>query len=376
VDPLILTYTVFFASAALLAWILTPLAACLARRVGLVDQPGERKIHERAMPYGGGIAIYATMVILVGAAYLLVLAVRDRGADDLAALPAPLADLAQTLRPHIRGLLSQATLGRLGAMLLGSTVIFVLGLVDDWHRLRARHKLCVQTLAAILVVAAGVRGTFFVENAAVGALVSVGWIVVVTNAFNLLDNMDGLSAGVAFVASALFLVVALQAEQIFVAAFLAVFAGTLLGFLRHNFAPARLFMGDAGSLLIGFVLSCLTISGTYYEGQGNLVAICMPVLILGVPLFDTASVIYIRRRQGKSLFDGDTNHFSHRLVRLGMTVREAVLTIYLLGLILGGAATLLKQVDQTGAIIILLLGLGVIMLIVLLENAAARRERL
>jgi UDP-GlcNAc:undecaprenyl-phosphate/decaprenyl-phosphate GlcNAc-1-phosphate transferase len=180
---------------------------------------------------------------------------------------------------------------------------------------------------------------------------------------------------VAAIASILFFVVALQGDQFFVAAFLAVFAGALLGFLHYNFAPARLFMGDAGSLFVGFLLGSLTVGCTYYEGRGSLYAVCMPVLILGVPLFDTASVLWIRWRRGAPLWVGDTNHFSHRLVRLGMTRREAVLTIYLLALILGGTATLLRQLNAFGALTILLVALGIIALIVLLENAATRRER-
>jgi len=133
-------------------------------------------------------------------------------------------------------------------------------------------------------------------------------------------------------------------------------------------------MGDAGSLLIGFTLASLSIVIRYYEEGGTLYAVGIPVLILSVPLFDTCSVIFIRLRAGKSIFVGDTNHFSHRLVRLGMTKRETVLAIYLLGLILGGAATLLRTLDIGQGWIVFLLGGGVIVFVILLETALARRR--
>jgi UDP-GlcNAc:undecaprenyl-phosphate GlcNAc-1-phosphate transferase len=347
-----------------LAMIVTPLARRLALATGLVDRPGGRKIHHSAKPYGGGIAIFLAVTLLTVGGYLAATLVDWQGvglpgARALASYPA---------------LARGETIRRFLALAGAGAIVFVLGLVDDARTVGPRTKLLVQAAAATLLVLGGVRMTLFLAHPLPGALLSILWVVLVTNAFNLLDNMDGLSAGVAAVAALLFLVVALQGGQVFVAAYLAVFAGALLGFLWYNFPPSRLFMGDAGSLYVGFTLAALTLAGTYYEARGSFYAVATPVLVLGVPLFDTLSVLWIRWRRGAPLFLGDTNHISHRFVRLGMTRREAVLTIYLLGLILGGAATLLRQIDVAGAITVFLIGLGIIALIVLLETAAARNR--
>ncbi len=366
IDPVLAAILLLFGLALVTALVLTPLARRFALRVGLVDNPGERKIHGKVTPYGGGIAIFLTTFGLPVLGFVAL-----RFVDWEAIAPG----LAKGLMPYIQALAYSDTQRRFAALLAGGLLVFSLGLYDDMKGLGVAPKLTVQALAALLLVAADVRVTFFIDSYALSVILTVIWVVAVTNAFNLLDNMDGLSAGVAGIASLLFLVIALQGERVFVAGFLVIFAGALLGFLRHNFAPATLFMGDAGSLFVGYVLASLTVLGTYYQGRGSLYSVCMPVLVLGVPLFDTASVLWIRFCSGKPLFQGDTNHLSHRLVRLGMTCREAVLTIYLLGLILGGAATLLRQLDTAGAIVILLIALGIVALIVLLENAAKRQAQ-
>ncbi len=345
-----------------LAMLLTPLARRLALRTGLVDKPGARKIHAAPKPYGGGIGIFLTVTLFTVGGYLGATLI-DWHAVSLPGAEA-IASYTALARPE--------TVRRFLALAGSGAIVFLLGLVDDARTVGPRTKLLVQTAAAGLLVLGGVRMTLFIAHPLPGAILSILWVVLVTNAFNLLDNMDGLSAGVAAVAACLFLVVALQGGQVFVAAYLVVFAGALLGFLWYNFPPSRLFMGDAGSLYIGFTLAALTLAGTYYEARGSLYAVTTPLLVLGVPLFDTLSVMWIRWRRGAALFQGDNNHISHRFVRLGMTRREAVLTIYLLGLILGGAATLLRQIDVAGAITVFLIGLGIIALIVLLETAAAR----
>ncbi|MCX7933859.1 MAG: undecaprenyl/decaprenyl-phosphate alpha-N-acetylglucosaminyl 1-phosphate transferase [Planctomycetota bacterium] len=349
----------------LLALALTPLARRLALRYGLLDAPGERKIHSQPMPYGGGIAIYGAVMLAVAGLYALGLA---------AASPALCPDWLRPLCPYLGGLRLAPTMWKLTAILAGGTVVFALGVVDDIYRLGPGVKFLVQIAAACLTVAGGVRATCFLSEPLLGSLVTVIWIVGITNAFNFIDNMDGLATGVAAIASGLFLVVALQGGQIFVAAFLAVFAGALLGFLRYNFPPARIFLGDAGSLFIGFTLGALTVACTYYEGGRSVAAVFMPLLILGIPVFDMISVICVRWQQGKPLWQGDTNHFSHRLVRLGMSRREAVLAIYLLGLIMGANALTLRWLDNAGAFIVVGIAAGVFLFIGLLEYAAMRAK--
>lgn len=347
------------------ALLVTPVVRGIALRCGYVDNPGARKIHQTVTPYGGGVAILVSLFTIGIATTCALLQLRET--DSFPAI-------RRVLGPTLEKALETGTMEQLLVVLIGASCMFLLGFLDDILNFPALPKLAVQVLIATGVVLGGVRASFFVPNVLLTSAVTVCWLLLVTNAFNLLDNMDGLSAGVAAIASLLLLAVAMQGEALLISGFIGVFAGALLGFLWHNFPPARLFMGDAGSLFVGFILASLTVTGTYYEGRESLYAVTMPLLILGVPLFDTCSVMWLRWRRGKPLFVGDTNHISHRLVRLGMTRREAVLTIYLLGLILGGAATLLRQLSPGGAIIILLIGFGIIALLVLLENAAARHR--
>lgn len=359
-------YLLLFLTALGLGLLLVPLARKLALRIDLVDHPGERKIHARVMPYGGGIALVTTVFSVIG---LTALVWRMEWIAQL--WPA----LEATLAEHRGGFLDAGTWQRLGAIFVGSIGMFALGLVDDRRGLSPGIKFLAQIGAAVLLWAAGIRITCFVDHAAVSLCLTVLWVTAVTNAFNFLDNMDGLSSGVAAVATVFFFVVAVQGGELFIAAFLSVFAGALLGFLRYNFSPAKLFLGDAGSLFIGFLLSSLTVAGTYYEGRGSVYSVLMPVLVLGVPLFDTASVMLIRIKNRKPVYKGDTNHVSHRLVRLGLSRAEAVLTIYLLGIVLGTAAVLLGQLDEWGALLVFCMALGVIGLIVVFECAAIRKAR-
>lgn len=351
--------------ALLIAAVLTEICRHVALRTGLVDNPDAARFHKTPTPYGGGVAIVLTTLGMTLGGW---------AALTHAPWETIHPELAQTLAPLAKAMQFQENLLKLGAVLGGGLLLFALGLWDDCKGLSPKTKLLVQAGAAGLLVTADVRMTVFVQHYAVSAVVTILWVVLITNALNLLDNMDGLSGGVSAISALLFCVIAIQNGQILVAAMLAVFAGAALGFLTHNFPPARLFMGDAGSLFCGWWLGSMTVAGTYYPGQGGVYAVCMPLLILAVPLFDTTSVLLLRWRRGKPLFVGDTNHLSHRLVRLGMTTREAILTIYLLCLLLGGAATLLAQVDATGAWIILGLGAGIITLLVLLETAAARQD--
>ncbi len=207
------------------------------------------------------------------------------------------------------------------------------------------------------------------------SIVSVLWIVALVNSFNMLDNMDGLSAGVAAIASAILAAVLLttndpqtSAPQLFVAGFLLVLVGSLVGFLAHNRPPAGIFMGDAGSYFIGFYVAVATIMATFSGGDLPRHSILAPLFVMAVPFYDMLTVIMIRIRQGHSPFEADKNHFSHRLVELGMTKVQAVLTIYLLTATCGLGALLLHQVDQIGAVIVALLVACVLMLVGVLET--------
>ena len=210
---------------------------------------------------------------------------------------------------------------------------------------------------------------------------SVIWIVGLVNSLNMLDNMDGLSAGVAAIAAAMLAAVMLTTPrpdnnqpQLFVAGLLLVILGSLLGFLWHNRPPARLFMGDAGSYLVGYLLAAITLTGTFAGGAVPKHAMLAPLCVLAVPLYDTLSVVLIRLRSGRSPVVGDQSHFSHRLVRLGMTPAQAVLTIYLATATCGLGALLLRQLNLAGAVVVLLMIACTLLLVAILEIAGHRRH--
>jgi len=351
-------------------------AAALIRRMGprwkLVDEPGERKIHARAMPTGGGLAIWLGIVVPFASGHVALLIASAAGTQWLPELVAP----------HVAGLMQQAP--RLWLLLGGGTVLMLLGLVDDVRRLDWKIRLAVQVVVAITMVQCGWQLSLFLEflelPSPVGALIvqtlSVLWIVVLVNSFNMLDNMDGLSAGVAAIAAAMLAAVMLvggdpisHRPQLFVGGFLLVLFGSLLGFLWHNRPPARLFMGDTGSYLVGYLVAMATLTATFAGGHVPRHAILAPLCVLAVPLYDTFTVVLIRLRAGRSPFVGDKSHFSHRLVQLGMTETRAVLTIYLATATCGLGALLLHQVNGAGACVVLLLVGCVLVLVGILETA-------
>jgi UDP-GlcNAc:undecaprenyl-phosphate GlcNAc-1-phosphate transferase len=235
-------------------------------------------------------------------------------------------------------------------------------------------------VAAAVVFGKSWKLTFFVDIPVLTNLLSVIWIVGLINSFNMLDNMDGLSAGVATIAAAMLAAVLLVAPdpenhgpQLFVAGFLLVLVGSLVGFLWHNRPPARLFMGDAGSYLIGFLIAVTAMLGTFAGGSLPRHAVLAPLCVLAVPLYDTISVVCIRLRAGRSPFEGDKNHFSHRLVDLGLTKPQAVLTIYLTTAACGLTALVLHQVNTAGAITIVLSIVCLLAVIAILETTARRK---
>jgi len=337
---------------------------------GLVDRPGHRKVHQTPTPLGGGLAIWLG-VVLTFAAGTLALVLINRGI-----LPA--AKLPDFVAPHLAGLTQQVP--RLWIVLALGTVLVALGLIDDLRGLDWRLRLTVQTVVAALVVFwQGWRVTLFIDQPLLTGLFSTFWIVLLVNSFNMLDNMDGLSAGVATIAAATLAGVLLlfpdpisRQPQIFVAGLLLVLVGALLGFLVHNRPPARLFMGDAGSYFLGYLLAVATMMATFTGGRLPTHGILAPLLVLAVPLYDTLTVVLIRLRAGRSPFEGDKSHFSHRLVELGMTKVQAVLTIYLTTATCGLLAFLLHQVNETGAAIIVAIALCVLTLIAILETAGRR----
>jgi UDP-GlcNAc:undecaprenyl-phosphate GlcNAc-1-phosphate transferase len=348
------------ALAFLLGAVLCSLARRWAPRLGLIDRPGGHKGHRAPTPLAGGVAIWLTVVTLalIGGLALSL---------DPAALPAPLAR-------YVGGLWSRAS--ELGTILGLATLIMVMGLIDDRVGLGWQVRLGVQVALATVLVATGVRVTLFwpFTHPVLGGLVSVLWIVGLTNAFNMLDNMDGLAAGVGLIAAALFAAAQVAVESLFVPAVLLVLVGALAGFLVHNRHPARLFMGDAGSNFLGFLLGALTIAGTYfrYDRSYSPYSVLAPLLVMAVPLYDMTSVIVIRLREGRSPFQGDRRHFSHRLVERGLTPPQAVRTIDLVTLAGGLGALLLHRLTAPGACVVVAQTVCLLGVVALLELSATR----
>ena len=338
-----------------LAWVGTLLMKRIAPLIGFVDKPGGRKIHARSKPLGGGVAIFWAIALPL----LAVL-----GAAHWGLFP-------DSLSMYAGGVIRQTpmALRLLGALL----AMHVMGLIDDRRALGPYLKLAVQILAAGVVVWYGDFRILTVLGEWPSMILTVLWITGITNAFNFLDNMDGLSAGVAAVCGLAFLITAMLIGQWFVAGMLAMFVGALIGFLCFNFAPASIFMGDSGSLVIGMLLGCLTIRPTYLPPGRELAdawyTLLTPLIVLAVPIYDLLVVSVIRLRMGKSPFVGDTNHFSHRLVRRGMSRRTAVLCIWLVTAATSIAAILLPRVaDWTSAVLILLQTILVLCVVALLEQ--------
>ncbi|MEP3479318.1 MAG: MraY family glycosyltransferase [Fuerstiella sp.] len=352
-----------FFAAFLVSMVVTPLVRQSAGWLGLVDLPGDRKVHSTPTPMGGGIAVFAGLLI-PSLAVVLGLGVGD-------------VPVSRFLSQEIQG--TPELSGQVWGVVLGGLILFLVGLADDRWNLSWKPRLLLQLFVAIGVTMSGVKATVFVAQPWIGFGITVLWILVLTNAMNFLDNMDGLSAGIGVIASlvsAVILLVMIQQPQLTVAFGLLLLAGALSGFLVWNRPPATIFMGDSGSNLIGFLLATLTIMGTFYDRAGSRHVILAPLCILAIPLYDFVSVILIRIRSGRSPFQGDKSHFSHRLVELGLRPSRAVLTIHLATLMTGIGALLLYRVnDWSGAWLIIALIACVLILISILETVGRRSLR-
>jgi len=341
-----------------IALCLIPIAMRIARKIDFVDHPGGHKSHEKVTPYGGGSAIFLAGWLPTILLLILIVALPVEWITRV---------FGEEIVPYVGGARQRS--GPTLIILAGGVVLHVLGLIDDFRSLGALPKLAVIAIVGLLVSAVGgVRIAEFLGP--VGAvLLTTAWIIVVTNAFNFLDNMDGLSAGVACIATVFLVICGLMAGQVFVPGLACVFLGAMLGFLVFNFPPARVFMGDAGSLLVGYMLAVVSILTSYWEsGTGRPpFALAMPLVVLAVPLYDFASVVIIRLLEGRNPMRGDQRHFSHRLVDRGLSRRSAVLTIYLATAATGLGATLLPNAGLREAVTILAMVLMVLLIIAILE---------
>ncbi|OIP65198.1 MAG: hypothetical protein CO150_10660 [Nitrospirae bacterium CG_4_9_14_3_um_filter_53_35] len=332
-------YSVLFISSLLLCWILTPLAGRLALRLGCVDRPGGRKIHSRNIPYFGGIAVFVSFLTVFMAVYYY----------------------------YIPSISIEGRRVMFG-FVFGGGLILITGLIDDIRSVRPSVKLMGQAAAGVILAVLGFRievltnpfGGEIHFGAIMGGILTVIWVVSMVNAMNLIDGLDGLASGIAFIVSVTLFAVAINRNDPMDMVITAILAGSCLGFLHHNFFPARIFLGDAGSMFLGFVLSVIGIHGI--QKSATVMALLIPLSALAVPVLDTLMALIRRSRVRRDLFSADHEHLHHRLVRLGISEKNVVLLIYFFCIHLGITAFVLTliPVDYT-LIILLLIAMGIML---------------
>lgn len=305
----------------------SPSARRVALRLSLVDMPEARKVHLEPVPYLGGTAIVVGFVLAVVSASL----VGDLGVSS-----------------------------EIWGVLAGGLLISAAGLLDDARALPLQFKLTVEVALAAGLYAVGVRTHLF-EVGGLDFILTIGWIVGITNAVNLMDNMDGLTAGISAIAASYLFALGAEAGQPAIAALSAALAGSALGFLWHNRPPARIFMGDAGSLFLGFMLAALGLELRFENIQE--VTFFVPVAILAVPILDTLMACAARIRRGDSIFRAGRDHVSHRLVAVGISPRGAVALLYLAGIASGWLGVVIAYAERDTAYLLMgwIVGVGVLL---------------
>jgi UDP-GlcNAc:undecaprenyl-phosphate GlcNAc-1-phosphate transferase len=277
---------------------ITPLSRALALRLGVVDKPNQRKIHRDHKPLMGGLALYTGFALAL-------------------LLFSPSQHMAE-----------------FGAIVGGATFLALVGLADDRFMLGIRIRMVAQTVAALVLIAIGIQIRLFAVSW-LDIPLTILWVVGLTNALNFLDNMDGQAAGVTAIAAGWFTLIAFNEGLTLVSALSAALTGSAIGFLTYNFNPASTFMGDMGSLVLGFVLATVGIK-LEFGAQPLGVTWMVPLLVLAMPLFDTTLVVITRISEGRSPFEGGKDHVSHRLLNLGLTQRQVLLIIYAFCALYGG----------------------------------------
>ncbi|BBB91508.1 MAG TPA: MraY family glycosyltransferase [Methylomusa anaerophila] len=316
------TYVVAFAVALAAAYLITPHVKDLAIKAGALDAPDARKVHKTPIPRMGGLAIYFGFVLAV--------------------------------------LSSMHVSREICGLLLGGTVILAVGIIDDLKQLSAKVKLLGQITAAGILVLFNIRidwitnpfgDMLYVDYLSVP--LTILWVVGLTNTVNLIDGLDGLAAGVSTIASITILLVALEQNFWTVAILTAALAGSALGFLQHNFNPAKIFMGDTGSMFLGYILAAVSILGAVKSA--TTIALVVPIVALGLPIMDTAFAIIRRYTSGRPIFKPDKGHLHHRLLAMGLSQKQAVLLMYVISSCLGVSAIALTAVSEIYAALILLI---------------------
>ncbi len=333
-----------------------------APRLGLIDRPNlDRKHHRQPVPRSGGIGIF---VAFWGCLLANVL---------LAGLVVPALEfLPEDVRQLGRNVALRT--GELEGLFVGSAMIFALGVLDDRFDLPPLLRLALQVAACVPLIASGIVLKLFLPPI-VSVPLTILWLVFLTNSFNFLDNMNGLTSGISVIVCGVMALIAALAGEWYMLLCFALLGGAVLGFWFYNFPRASVFLGDSGSTHIGFLLGALCILVTYYEeGVPTRLPILIPLIVLGMPLFDTLTVMWIRWQSGRPLMVGDTNHVSHRLVALGMNRTEAVVFLYGATLALGLAGIALRQLDWAHGLVQAIVIILILCLLHWLERVSYRSK--
>lgn len=310
-----------FLAALVTVLVVTPLVIKFAVKVGAVDKPNARKVHSKAMPRIGGLAIFIGVIV----GYF------------------------------VGGLQYE----NVTAITLGAIIVVLIGIIDDFKELSAKVKLLGQLVAASLIVASGLTIDFisieFLGSVNLGFWsypLTIFWIVAMMNAINLIDGLDGLSAGVSAIAIGTIAVLAALNGNLLILTISAILLGSIIGFLFYNFNPAKIFMGDSGSLFLGYSIAILSLLGLYKSV--TLFSFIVPIILLGVPVFDTTFAIIRRLVNKQPVMAPDKSHLHHRLLSLGLSHRKTVLAIYGLAIIFSVSAILLTEATMWGTILIII----------------------
>ena len=320
---------------ALISFIITPLVKKLAISVNAIDIPKDgRRVHNKPVPVMGGLAIYIAFVLGI----IL-----------------------------YNGILTTSQTG----IIIGATIIVIGGIIDDIKDLRPKYKLLIQIIAAICLLMSGIRISMitnpfsefypFLSIGWINIPVTIIWIVGVTNAFNLIDGLDGLAAGIAFISCVTLMIVSIINGRLEAAFLTVVLSGAILGFLPYNFNPASIFMGDTGSQLLGFLLAAISIEGAIKSATAFVIAV--PILAFALPIYDTFFAMIRRKVNGRPMMQADKGHLHHRLLAMGLSQSQAVVILYFISAVLGGIAIIAMQISTQRAYF-LLASVGVITVLV------------
>jgi UDP-GlcNAc:undecaprenyl-phosphate GlcNAc-1-phosphate transferase len=350
------TYLFVYLGSACVALVITPIIIWLANRLSIVTIPGVRHVHERPISHIGGIAIFISLI----------------------SLTLPVLFLSNVIGDAFRDILPE-----LIVLLSAACFIFIVGLVDDVKTkgLRARTKFLAQIAAALAICAAGIR----IESVTVGNWLTIDfgwfswpltllWIIGITNAVNLSDGLDGLAAGISAIACGVVAIFAVLSGQVVMAILMLALLGSLTGFLFYNFSPAKIFMGDCGSMFLGFTIASSSVLCS--TKSTALVGLALPVLALGIPIFDTLFSMLRRFLERRSIFSADRRHFHHRLIDLGLKQRHVVITIYVLTLLSVGLGMFMMVTRDIHSLVIFLCILLLLILVFSVVGSVRLKETL